>query len=488
MKVMKKLGCAMLIAGMFVGAVGCGKNDDSSSKSNQEQNISDNMICVGYETVDDVRNFYFIDGNGNLQTYSGYNNMKDFKNGFSIVDIKDDNFSGQALIDAAKNEIVRGHKIKETIDASIPLYIITDDNDKLGIYSYDGEKISECKYKEVFTTDLTISGFDHAIVAKYEDTSVDIFSYDGQFIYNVPAGYATKEYGYSGISTNAYMGDANIIEVKYGDIVKLFDARTGAELELTKFQDYSRGCILTDEKLTLLDENYEVVKELDFKKEGKTYTECFRTEQNYYFAKYEDGKNTIRDVYNSNGELIVTDNSNKIAIETVSIGNKEYIVHIKDNGKSYLDENGKEAFFCPSGTQIEECNVNGFFVLKNDDGVMIYNTSDFKPYDNVLYKFGGASGLFFKEDYYMFNEEGNLYTMKKTEGVDIYDYRFLNNGYITYFIIIDNEQHRYILDVNGNGEPVEVPFGAYFCENVPCYKVDNVYYDYDGKVIYDKNK
>lgn len=52
MKVMKKLGCAMLIAGMFVGAVGCGKNDNSSSKSNQEQNISDNMICVGYESHD----------------------------------------------------------------------------------------------------------------------------------------------------------------------------------------------------------------------------------------------------------------------------------------------------------------------------------------------------------------------------------------------------------------------------------------------------
>ena len=488
MKVLKKLGCAVLVTGVLASLVGCGSDKNQSKKSAQEKSATDNMVYVGYEKVDDTKEFYFIDENGQIKTYSGYYSMKDFKNGLSIVEVKNEDFNGQMLIDANQKEIVRCQKIKEERNAGISIYVTTDENNKKGLYSLEGDKIADCKYNEIHFADLNISRSEGAIVAKYEDTSVDIYSSYGKYVYTVPAGYTDESYGFSGISVNSHIGDESIIEIKYGDTIKLFDAKTCKELDYKTFEHYRNGISLTDEKLILYNENFEAIKEIDFVKEGKQCTYGSRTAQNNYRIEYKDGKNTMLEIYNSRGELICSDNAKKVNIGTVIQGGNEYLIHIKEDGVSYLDENGKEVFFKPSGSKIEECNVDGFFLLRSDDGVKIYNTKDLTPYNDVLYKGGTITGLFFNDEYYMFNEYGNLYTMKKTDDVTVYDYTLLQDGYVTYCTMKGDERKRYILDVSGNGKPVEIPWVVSFCENIPCYKVDKIYYNYSGKEIFDESK
>lgn len=488
MRVLKKLGCALLIAGMLVTMTGCGDekkaSEVSTEKVEQVKKATDEMLYVGSATVNDVKEFYFIDGNGQIKTYSGYYSMKDFKNGLSIVEVTEDNTRKQMLIDAEGKEIVKCKKIFEKKDAGISIYVTSDENDKMGIYSCKGEKIADCKYDEIFIDSINVSRSEGAIIGKCEDTSLDIYSWEGKYICSVKAGYAGTDYGYEGVYVDSYFGDTSIIEVKYGEIVKLYDVKTGKELDYEKFKDYRNGYKLTDAELVIYNDNYEVIKEIDFAKEGKQYESVSGTHKTYIYAKYEGEKKNMIDVFNGQGELICTGEDRKIDAGRVEANGKEYILWYKEDGISYIDETGKEVFFKASGAKLEQCDVKGLFFLRSDEGVKIYNTKDFTPYDDVLYTGGQTSGLFLKDKYYMFNGEGKVYEMDKIEGVDVYDYRILQNGYVTYCTMNGDERLRYILDVN-KGKTLEIPFGASFCENVPCYKVDNVYYDYNGKVVYD---
>lgn len=299
MKILKKIVSVFVVSVMLLGITGC----DEKERDNQEgqaNEVSNNMLYVGCEKTDDDRKHYFVAGNGETKVYSGYKTMGDFINGVSLVEVDTEEFTGNMLIDIEENVIFKYKGIEKKDEADIEIYIVTDDEGKKGIYSLSGKVISECQYEDIFINDIDVSGMHGVIVAKKEDTSLDIYSCDGSLICSVPAGFAEEGYGYDGVSVDGYR-DIDILEVKYGNVAKLYDIKSSKELSVNEYEDYSQGMALTEEKLVFYNDNFGVVKEIKYPEEGKEYKVASRYSlgsyySGFYYASYDTDISWTKDM------------------------------------------------------------------------------------------------------------------------------------------------------------------------------------------------
>ena len=157
------------------------------------------------------------------------------------VEVESEEFNGNMLIDTNENVIAKYKKIEKS-DYDIPFYKVINEQEQKGIYSAQGEKIAECQYSDIFIEDLDIAGSEHVIVAKKEDTSIDIYGENGTFICSVPAGYAKEGYGYDGVNVEGYQGD-KVLKVEYGNVKKLFSIELAKELSAEEYKDYKDGIL-----------------------------------------------------------------------------------------------------------------------------------------------------------------------------------------------------------------------------------------------------
>ena len=253
----------------------------------------------------------------------------------------------------------------------------------------------------------------------------------------------------------------------------------------TETQD---GIALTDGKLIFYNDNFEVVKEIDCLEENKSYKNALGYGEQFYYASYDTKESVIKDmhdIYNKNGELIYTALSNKIDLWEQD-GN-EYLLCKTDDGKVLINSDGEQKFSVDSETEILKSTVNGIFYTKNEEGVRIYKSDTMEAYNDEVYEYSYEGVAFKKGDYLVFNKEGQTCTLKKEDDVQLTGVQFLLNGYVAFNVMKGNEWCKYILDVSGKGDVVEIPYEASFSEIVPCYSVGKVYYDYDGNVIIDAN-
>lgn len=182
MSLFKKMLCYGLATVMLVGVTGCfGKGDRSKADSDKAKN--NNMAYVAWRlNPDDTdkREFYFIDGNAKVKKYSGYNSMKDFVNGLSVVS-KD---GLDLLIDKNNKEIAKYNTITRKEEEAI-FYEVTK-NSKVGLLDCNGKVLLECKYAYIHFDDDYSD--EDVIEATKEDKSVEIFSLEGEKLLDLEPG------------------------------------------------------------------------------------------------------------------------------------------------------------------------------------------------------------------------------------------------------------------------------------------------------------
>lgn len=211
MKLLRKVVCSLLIGGMLAGMTGCGTGGNAVS----ENETNNNMILVDIKWMDETE-YYFIDGNLEVQKYSGYKSMEDFEDGISLVEVYSPEFQGYQLIDTEEKVVAEYTKIEKMRVMDSVFYMVKDENEKKGVLNSKGEVVAECKYYDIYQLDDTQSDWEDIIFCKMEDTSVDTFDKDGKLLCHIPAGYVTAGYGYSGV---AFSNVGNVLKVEYGDNV-----------------------------------------------------------------------------------------------------------------------------------------------------------------------------------------------------------------------------------------------------------------------------
>lgn len=490
MKAFKRMACIFLASTMLMGVVGCNDKKKDEQGSNSKKEASEDMKKVHYTFGDEYKS-YFIDGNGTLKVYSGYNNMSDFNDGIAMVEVNNDDYSGYMLIDKDENVIVKAKEMEYfeyyRNDETIVAYRTINEERQSGIYGPKGEKIADFQYEYVMKADIDWAEFD-VIVGKKEDTSVDIYSLDGKLVCNVPAGYAQDGYGFDGISIGTHRSEENILRIEYGDVVKLIRMDTYEELPVDKFDNYYNGVVITDSEIILYS-NFEEVKKIAYDKESKPYSYVIDSNDGtIYSVEYKKGTKTYADVYNINGELIYS-GENKFN-KMFDNGDKSfYKYRNEEKGYVLIDSTGKEVFTTPARTDILTTNVDGIFYTKCDDEVKIYEIDTMKPYDDKVYKSAEQSGIFYGEEYNLiFNENGDSYKSKKNGDEQHYDCSKLPCGFYIYVADKDGERSKYIVDINGSKDIVKVPYEASINEDMPYYKIGNVYYGFNGKELLDIDK
>lgn len=211
MKLLRKVVCILLICGMLTGITGCGTGGNITG----EKEPNNNMILVDTKWLDETE-YYFIDGNLEVQKYIGYYSMEDFEDGISMVEVYSPEFQGYQLIDAAEKVVVQYARIEKKRVMDNVFYMVMDENEKKGVLNSKGEVVAECKYDDVYILDDNQSHWEDIIFCKMEDTAVDIFDKNGTFLCHIPAGYVTADYGYRGVS---FSNVDNVLMVEYGNEV-----------------------------------------------------------------------------------------------------------------------------------------------------------------------------------------------------------------------------------------------------------------------------
>lgn len=492
MTTIKKITSIVLVATMLMGITGCSDKKDNGKGSSADKEVTkeaSNDMKMIKDTIGDEEKCYFIDGNGQLKVYSGYNRMSDFRDGISMVEVNNDEYSGYMLIDKDENVKVKANEMEhfeyyrngETIAA----YRVINEDRVSGIYGPKGDMIADYQYEYVFGTDIDWVDFE-IIVGKKEDTSLDIYSLDGKLVYTVPAGYAEEGYGYSGVILDSHRSEENILKIAYGDVVKLIRMDTYEELPVEKFTDFYNGAILTDTEVVLYNSNFEEVKKIAYNKSEKDYKNVFNSEDGQIYAlEYTQGWDRNVDVYNINGDLIYSGEGDFAKIW--ENGEKSYYKYRNEDREYVLiDSTGKELFKSGSNEDIYPTLVEGIFYTKITDEVCVYDMDTMERYNDVVYKSVDEAGIFYGEDHNLvIAEDGSSYISEKKDGEMHYNCVKMFDRYYVYEVEKDGERSKCIVDLNGSKKVVEVPYEARFNEDFPYYTIEKVYYNFEGKEIID---
>lgn len=191
----------------------CAMTGCSKEGAGEEKAQGKNMLLVDTKWNEEIE-YYFIDENLEVKTYSGYQSMGDFEEGLSVVEVFTTEYQGQQLIDAKENVIAQYAKIEKLRIKDNLFYLVMDEKDKKGVLNSRGEVIADCQYSDVYELDDTQTGWEDVIFCKMEDTASDVFDKNGILLHHIPAGYVTSEYGYKGVE---FSNVGNIFQIEYGD-------------------------------------------------------------------------------------------------------------------------------------------------------------------------------------------------------------------------------------------------------------------------------
>ncbi|MGN0375264.1 MAG: hypothetical protein ACI4EN_07155 [Butyrivibrio sp.] len=484
MKLSGKIICIFLTAIMLIGIGGCKPKGGKTTEDSKTDFLnSGNMLMAAVKKEEDTKVFYFIDTKTDVRKYTGYRYMDDFVNGISLVSVRNDDYSGDMLIDTDENIIARYDEIKKIEFDDRLFYQVKDSNKNYGILDEKGNIILECKYTYVEIED-EVRGFipdNYLFMAQNNDNSVEIYKSDRQLLYTVPAGSVDRYF------SDLYLRESRdgIVEIFYGDTAKFFHIESGKEVDEEFAGDFDGGLSLDKEvgKLVFYNEKLEKVQEIQTDASVKKYKRGISLGRSFYVVYYDiaDSKDEMTDVYDTKGKLLLT-LPEKSFDGLIKLSTGEYLKVINDEGKrALINSAGEEVFSTDKSNEINQSYVDTIFYTQGDGSIVIYSSENFKEVTDKKYTACEGTVLFMGESSVVFNEYGD----KKEADISEVEYNgvdFLPGGYVS--ICLDGYT---IIDVSGSGEDITVPKGTEFNRLVPCYKLENRFYDFQGTLILDED-
>ena len=223
----------ILLATLFVlGMTGCGNIQESSTGANVETSKADlqnSMVLVDKNDNGEEREFVFIDGLGKIQTYKGYKSMTDFKNGYSVVTIYDEEeYSTEyAVINAKEKQIIKSG-LYDDIERRGNYFIVETDDGRMGVVNSKGKEMlmGEYEYFNILLEDKVFS-FE---VPEQDIWEIWLITENDEMvqIHTETERYATNVYTYTGLTST----EMNLLKLIDGTthIYKYININTGEML------------------------------------------------------------------------------------------------------------------------------------------------------------------------------------------------------------------------------------------------------------------
>lgn len=473
--------CVGLIAATTFCLTACGgedeekKTEESDDKNTKKERVveNNNMEVLDGDYKSTEKEFYFVDGKGNIKTYIGYNKMENFYNGIAKVE-RD---GKHMLIDVDEKVLLEEGDIK-TYHYTDGTYYVIKKNGKLGLYNSKIEKVFDCDY-----VDINLKGTEMSpdlIMAEKEDTTVDVYTHEGQLLMTIPAGYSLGSF--YDIDANEYIG---MYKIRYGGEYKYFNSATLEEITEDESKILNKGLTVEDGIINFYDEKGNQITKVEYNNDEKGYHMASSGDDFYTieFAKRDDWGEYISEIYNKKGELLCSGEQGTVYVH--EIGGVEYLINVKDDKKIVMNSKKEEIFTFNSDAHIVGTDVKNIFYIENEDGIVAYDAETFEKINGKAYKseydsnVGDDACVFIGEDNLLVcNEYGDYCEIDKVECNSVYK---LPNGYVA----LEGE-NIYIVDVVGSGNVHEISRHAKISALVPYYESDDVYYSFKGEVIYEE--
>lgn len=495
----------IIVAAVVVIGVLCGvliplfskknKEEDTEKKSDSKKEStvvsglpkekgSENMEFIEYK---DGKS-YIIDYNGNLKTVDNIVSTG-YRNGVAIS-VDDD--KKYALIDISGKEIVPRGKYTCMMFKAVQgkeLIEVYDENDKVGIIDYSGKVVIPIQYKFIKFQNITeeIAVYQ----CTYEDKSFDVYCGNGIKIGSYP------KYTYIKVKseTDSFTDDAyfDFIEMSDGEY-QIMNVNTGDKIDLDKDAQPNRmekNAVIYNKKIEFYDKNMKVIKTFTIEELNNMFNEKFDSLEGcklhmstlspsvFYFVieGMFDHYETI--VMNNKSEVIGKYNNYLNWVQNYS--SKYYALSEGDNHVIY-DLKGKE--------KLKAKNMQAVFdfgVLVKDDDMEHMRIIDFKGKDlfvNVEKKGSSTYSLENGKMLYYFNDRADYYLIDSK-----YDELHGAKGNN---VFLQDKSKNTIAIYNLESKKITFEFKKErykgHCDYVKAFELDDGYYNYNGKMIYEKNK
>ena len=475
---MKKMASYVgIMAASVLCLTACGGDGDKEAKEGGQKEESKKEYVVENNDMELLEGrykkdvYYFVDGKGNLKTYTGYDDMESFHNGLAVV--RRDN--KEQIIDVDGKTLVEGYEIKVHVHKDGVFYSVKNGNN-LDLYDANAKKLVEGEYVEYNVGENTEYTPD-MILAEKADDSVDVYTLDGQFLFAIPAGYSLGCFYH--IDANEYIG---YYKIRYDKEYKYYNSQTLKEITKEEAAILNSGLVVEDNVLTFYDATGKMIKTVEIDQAQKNY-HGKNTDGDFHIIEYmkaDSWGEYVADVYDRNGNLLYSGNEGDVW--TISVGDTYYARYKTDTKNALMNNKWQEVFSMGSGDSLNVIGLSNIFYVENEGGLVIYDTENFeknngKVYSKLYEAINDDAYVFEGEKLLIFNAYGHSCEIDKVEFDKV---EALVSGYVA----LINDETIYIIDVAGTGKVHEAPKSAELGELVPYYENDDVYYNFKGEEIY----
>lgn len=508
MKLRKLLACGLLVI-TALSLCSCGKDGDKngSGATNSGDDSNSNSHEGTYILVDEIiennaKTFVLANENGTIKL-NGYEKVEDFYNNTSVAQNENSDYG---IIDAKGKEVVPFGKYKDidrVNDYGIlcNFFEVKTQDSKYGIIDNEGKEIVPCDYDYIYTR----------FFSSFQDkngTTVSIPMFecknDSDNVYDIYSRLGTKVISGCTDSNNIlYFSldrkaeNEGVFFYNNEDTTKVdfISEKTGKSIltlnisENADYEVYISGLILYKNNET---DQYEVyMTAADGTSATKIFDDSFSIA--YVSDKYRiiPIRNSIHEEYNN--KALIFDESGKLCHTVDNNGN--FYIFGSGNNTTYFSQVDGSAYdvydseFKKTG-QLYDINIRRCFyaakTASNSPAYTIYDINSKVIYENAEEAYAGGYKIEGGKIIYSLGNSDDAHLLIIDENQE-YD-RSLNTGYALILTkdSTDSTKETYsIYDYNGKVCDIGPRFDK-LCDNVNLYCLDDKYYNYEGKLIYEK--